>query len=130
VNMKDRIAALNEDLAAAKADGHRMTLSEIRQAQAATRDTAAKPVSVGALGRIKFDGRSIHLKGATYPAAGARAEVSDFRSGLGGRKHTTDITVTLASGEVLTWHQTDSGMGARRTHNEATRFAAAVNSAA
>ena len=61
---------------------------------------------------------------------GARAEVSDFRSGLVGRKHTTDLTITLASGEVLTWHETETGVMARLKHNEAVRFATAVNSAA
>ena len=56
----------------------------------------------------------------------ARAEVSDSRAG---RKHITDITVTLASGEHLAWSQTDAGTMARVTHRQATRFAAAVNTA-
>jgi hypothetical protein len=79
--------------------------------------------------RIAVDGGVITLSKQDYPAAGARAEVSDFRSGLAGRKHTTDLTVTLPSGEVLIWHETNTGTSARLVHNQATRFAAAVNSA-
>ena len=87
-------------------------------------------VTVGRIGhRLKLGPEGITLKGRTYPVAGARAEVADFRSGLIGRKHTAEVTITLASGEVLHWHQTDSGMAARLMHNQATAFAAAVNNA-
>src|SRR5258708_32520601 len=80
--------------------------------------------------RVVLGPDGIILSKQTYPVAGARAEVTDFRSGLAGRKHTTELTITLASGEVLTWHETISGNLARGTHNQAVKFAPAVNSAA
>jgi len=87
-------------------------------------------VSVGSFRTIKLDGDQIVLRGQRYPVKGTRAEVSDFRSGLVGRKHTTDITVTLAGGQQIGWSQTDAGTMARVTHRQAVKFAAAVNTAA
>jgi hypothetical protein len=66
----------------------------------------------------------------SYPVTGARAEVSDFASGLVGRKHTSTITITLAGGKVLTCGRTGAGTMARVIHRQAEQFAAAVNSAA
>ncbi len=80
--------------------------------------------------RIALGPDGITYRKRTYPVSGARAEVNDFRSGLAGRKHTADMTIALASGEVLAWHQTDTGVVARQTHNQVMQFAAAVNSAA
>jgi hypothetical protein len=96
-----------------------------------TAGTAGGTIYLGRLGhRVALGPDGIVLRKRNYPVKGAHAEVSDFRSGLVGRKHTVDLTITLVSGEVLTWHQTDTGMVARATHNEALKFAAAVNSAA
>jgi hypothetical protein len=75
------------------------------------------------------DGTIIYKK-ATYPVAGARAEAGDFRSGLVGRKHTARLTVTLASGQVIEWHQTDTGTVARSVHNRVVKSAAGLNTAA
>lgn len=87
--------------------------------------------SAGRFGqRIKLGPEGIKLRGHVYPVAGARAQVSDFRSGFTGRKATVYVTITLASGEVLTWQQTDTGAAARWTHQGAMRFVAAVNTAA
>ena len=80
--------------------------------------------------RIALTPDGIVLRKQTYSVTGARAEVNDFRSGLAGRKHTTDLTITLAGGEVLTWHETSTGASARVVHNQAVKFAAAVNSGA
>lgn len=95
---------------------------------------AVKPAQTAQLGQLRSkitlgpDGITMHKQ--TYPAAGARAEVSDFRFGLVGRRHTTYLTITLASGEVLTWHDTQTGSMAWLSHNRAVKFAAAVNTAA
>jgi hypothetical protein len=102
------------------------------EANAAISGLGRKPaLALGILrNKITLGPDGITWRKRTYPVKGARAEVSDFRSGLAGRKHTADLTITLASGEVLAWHQTDTGSMARLAHNQAVRFAAAVNSAA
>ena len=122
---RERLAARRADLegrlAGERADG------DVQQARKAAR------IYAGTIGhRIAYDPatRCIILRKRSYPVAGARAEVNDFRSGLAGRKHTTDLTVTLASGEVLAWHETDTGVLARVKHNEVVKFAAVVNTAA
>jgi hypothetical protein len=83
-------------------------------------------------GRISLVNASEITKGRreSYPVKGAHAEVSDFTSGLVGRKHTSTITITLASGKQLTEGRTGAGTMARVLHRQATAFVAAVNSAA
>ena len=71
----------------------------------------------------------IEYKGASYPLAGAHAEVAETRSGLVGRKHTTDVTITTTAGQFV-WSATGAGTNARIAHRAATRFAAALNTAA
>jgi hypothetical protein len=70
----------------------------------------------------------IELHGQRYPVAGTQAPWSTFASGLFGRKHTAQLEIRLASGQVLTWQQTDTGSGARLTQRMVVKFAAAVNS--
>lgn len=108
---------------------HGLTL---RQAMAAAGDNPRAAMAyLGRLGhRIALGPDGIILRRQAYPVVGARAEVTDFRSGLAGRKHTTELTITLADGRVLTWHETDTGITARMLHNQAVKFAAAVNTAA
>jgi len=116
-----RLAAIQAKISARDPDEANATIAGI----------TAGTTYLGRLGhRIGLGPDGIVLHKRVYPVTGASAEVSDFRSGLVGRKHTIDLTITLASGDVLTWHQTDTGTMARVTHNEAVKFAAAVNSAA
>lgn len=88
-----------------------------------------KTIYAGRLGhRISLspDG-VITMKGRPHPVAGATASVSDFASGILGSKKTITLTITLGSGGTLLWEQIDTGTAARRTHSEATRLAAAIN---
>jgi hypothetical protein len=62
-----------------------------------------------------------------YPVAGAHAEVSERQFGPLNREHSIDLVITLASGQILNWYETGTGIAARTLHNEATAFAAAVN---
>jgi hypothetical protein len=89
-----------------------------------------RKVKAGTFRGIRLDGTEIVLHGQRYPVKGAQAGVSEFASGLLGRKHTVVITVTLAGplGQ-LSWTQTDVGTMARVTYRQAVAFAAAVNTA-
>lgn len=89
-----------------------------------------KTVHVGRIGnRITLSPEGIiTLRRRHYPADGARATVSDFASGLLGRKHTTTLTITLANEEIIVWQETSTGSYARLSHNMAVALAAAVNS--
>jgi hypothetical protein len=50
--------------------------------------------------RISLGPEGITLHRNTYPVTGARAEVTEFASGLLGRKHTFSPVIALGSGEV------------------------------
>jgi hypothetical protein len=103
-------------------------------AEAASRKARAGgyrgPVDETVSGKIKLAGGQIHYQGRQYPAKGARAVVGpDVRSGLAGRRHTTEITVTLATGGQLVSSRTAAGRMARVVRQQSTAFAAAVNTA-
>lgn len=118
----------------AAANARRADRAEQLRSQLPARDPAAKAKPVAVLGRSRkmrlWPDGMLTWQGRPYSVAGAHAEASDFRSGLAGRKHTATLTVTLANGQVLVRQQTDTGMVARMVHNEAVRFAAAVNTMA
>jgi hypothetical protein len=91
---------------------------------------------IAQLGRGRLFQATVHLypdhisyKGTDYPVAGAHAEVTDIRSGLVGRKHTTEMVVTTTAGQFV-WSATAAGTQARLDHHAATRFAATLNTAA
>jgi hypothetical protein len=79
--------------------------------------------------KIELTADGILYKGTTYPVAGAHAVVNDVRSGLFGRKHTTELVIDTSAGQII-WHDLEGGSAAARMHNKATAFAAAVNTAA
>jgi len=84
-------------------------------------ETSSGPISLSN-GQITYHHRQ-------YPARGATATVSpDVCSGLLGRRHTTEITVTLVTGQQLVSSRTGAGRIARVIRRESAAFAAVVNS--
>ena len=99
-------------------------------------NTQAAGKRIAQLGRSRILQATVHLypdrisyKGTDYPVAGAHAEVADIRSGMMGRKHTTEVVITTTGGQFV-WSATAAGNQARFDHHAATRFVMAVNTAA
>ena len=81
--------------------------------------------------KITLDGEKITYKDTVISAHGAHAELSETRSGLGGRHHTLELVITAPDGEIA-WSDTATGKGTggyASQRKKALRFAAAVNTA-
>lgn len=80
---------------------------------------------------VKLADGQVTYRGESYPLAGARAEVTDARSGLFGRRHQVTLTVTLADGTTpVTRTATRTGSQATLMLKRAASFAGRLNRAA
>lgn len=129
---REREGASRDDDGPVPAGTMRIYFDEVKNNAPKSKPSKARVVaSVGTFSRmvLRADG-NLTFKGVTYPVAGAHAEISEFQSGLIGRKHTATVTVTFADGRQQVWTQTDTGAVARLVYRDAVKFCAAVNSMA